>query len=263
MTSAQEAAGRASSPRRSGFTALLRGEALATARDTAGLLIPVALPLLLLISNSFADGIRDPLRPGGPRVFDVYVVPPILSIVVAIIALVNMPSFIATYRRTGVLKTLAVSPIRPASVVLAQIVVSAIQLVAGTGLMIAVAVAAFDLHRPVEIVPTVAAFAVGVTSMYALGMLVAVIAPSPNAAIAIGMVIFLATGAIGGMFGSTENYPEALATIGSMLPFGALVQLLQAGWLGEPLPLGSLAAAGATILVCGALSTLLLRRRPR
>lgn len=247
-------------PRR-GFAALLRGETLVTIRDTAGLLIPVALPMLLLVSNSFAPGIREQLRPGGPRVFDVYVVPPILAIVVALIALVNMPSFIATYRKTGVLKTLAVSPIRPSAVLLAQIVVSAIQLLIGVALMLTVAATGFGLQAPVNLLGAILAFGAGVLAMYALGMLIAAVAPSPNAALAIGMVVFLGSGAIGGMFGSTDNYPDALATIGSVLPFGAFVQLLQAAWLGDPLPVPSLVGAGVAVLVAGACAVLLLRRR--
>ena len=97
--------------------------------------------------------------------------------------------------------------------------------------------------------------------MYALGLVIAAAAPSPNAAIAIGMVVFLGSGAIGGMFGNPDNYPDALAEVGSMLPFGALVKMLQAAWLDEPFPLSSLAGTAAVILLGGALAALLLRRR--
>ena len=87
-------------------------------------------------------------------------------------------------------------------------------------------------------------------------MVVAAVSPTPNAAVAIGLVGFLGLGALGGMFGGREALPDPLARIGDHLPFGAGVQALQQAWLGLPLeaaPLLSLAAAVVVGVVISAL----------
>ncbi|QCR19844.1 ABC transporter permease [Agrococcus sp. SGAir0287] len=233
--------------------AVVVAEARMTMRDVSGLVVPLALPMLLLVVSAVQPTTSQVASASGYTILEAYTVPSTIAMVAAMIAIVNMPSFLATYRRTGVLRTLATTPIRPVQVLAAQVVVSAAQLLLGVGLMLAVAVVAFGARLPDRPWAALGVGALGVVAMYAVGMLVAALAPSPNAAVALGLVAFLGLGALGGMLGPNDAYPEGLRLVGDALPFGAMLQGLQATWVGQTVEPGTLVALAIAALV-GALA---------
>lgn len=177
------------------WLALIRCEAKMVARDTSGLMVPLGLPLLILVMNAAAASEREVA--GGRSALEVSVLPLVFSIVLALIGIVNMPSFLAYYRRTGVLRRLAVTPASPAMVLVAQMVVSLAQATIGVALAYAVAVAGFGARPPARAGVALAVVGLAVAAMYGLGMIVASVAPTPNSAVAIGLVAFFALGASG------------------------------------------------------------------
>jgi ABC-2 type transport system permease protein len=241
------------------WAALIGAEMKMVIRDTAGLVIPIGLPLLILVMNGL--GTADEALPGsgGLTVFDVYVIPLVLTIVLATVGVVNMPSFLAYYRRARILRRLAVTPAHPAMALVAQAVTSVIQTVVGIALALAVAVVAFDANLPNGPGVALAVLALSALAMYSVGFLVAAVAPTGNASVAIGLVLFFAMGAAGGLFGSTENLPDIIVRIGEVLPFGAAVQAFSAAWSGtaqEPLHLLSMVG---TIVVSSLVAARLFR----
>lgn len=236
---------------------LIACEAKMVARDTAGLVVPLGLPLLILITSAMAAGDQEVLN--GLTALDLYVIPLVLVMVIATIGIINMPSFLAYYRRTGILRRLAVTPASPAMVLIAQVVVSVIQAVFGIALALAVAVLAFGANPPADLGAAIGAFLLAMTAMYSIGMLVAAIAPTPNSAVAIGLVVFFALGALGGLFGGRQALPEPLAELGGWLPFGAAVDAISAAWAGVPVDPVSLLSLGIAVIVGGVVAGLLFR----
>jgi len=240
--------------------ALVAAEARMVVRDTAGLVMPFGMPVLILVMYGISEATEIVLPgSGGRTAFDVFVVPVVLAIVVGIVGVVNMPSFLATYRRTGVLKRLSVTPASPAMVLVAQVVVSAVQTALGVAIALVVATAAFGASAPASPEVALGVLALAAAAMYAVGMLVAAVAPSPNAALALGLVAFFAFGATGGMFGDVSNLPEPVARVGEMMPFGAAVQALGDAWAGQPVAAAHLAALGTAVVVCSLLAARLFR----
>ncbi len=242
--------------RRPGLNAWLRliqAEAKMVIRDYAGLIVPLGLPMLILVMQGISIEDMHQELAEGVTVFSYYALPVVLSIVVATIAVINMPSFLATYRKTKMLRRLAVTPASPAMVLVAQMVVSFIQVILGISLAFAVAMLFFGAGLPQSPLTGAAVLLACCAAMYGLGMIVASVAPTPNSSVAIGLVAFFGIAALGGMFGPAENLPEALQTIGSWLPFGAAVEAFQAAWLGEAVDvqnwvvLGGSAAVGAGV----------------
>ncbi|OUZ12159.1 ABC transporter [Aeromicrobium sp. PE09-221] len=223
---------------------LVRGEAKMVIRDTAGLVIPVALPLLIMVMN--ASSASDEEIVGGRTALDIFVLPIVFAIVIATIGIINMPSFLTIYRKTGILRRLAVTPISPMTVLGAQVIVSLVQALLGLAIAFTVAAVAFDARLPIDLVPALGIVALSIAAMYALGMVVAALAPTPNAAIAIGLITFFTIGALGGMFGGPDTLPEVIDRIGAVLPFGAAVDGLSAAWAGEPVPWRCWVSLGAT-----------------
>ncbi|MEU2199077.1 ABC transporter permease [Isoptericola sp. NPDC019482] len=234
------------------WLALTVAEARMVARDTAGLVVPLGMPLLVLVMNGLSPGL-DQVVPGtgGRTALDVYVLPLTLTMVVATVGVINMPSFLAYYRRTGILKRLGVTPASPAMVLGAQAFVGVAQILLGIALALGVAFVWLGASPPTD--PWVAAGVLGlaIAAMYAVGMLVAAVAPTPGSAVAIGLVAFFALGALGGLFGPRENLPDALAALGGWLPFGAAIDALGAAWAGVAVPGSALVGLGATTVVAG------------
>lgn len=228
---------------------MIQAEARMITRDPANITIPLAVPLLLLVMNGLSlDNPEEEIRP-GVTVLDLYAVPVVLSLVVTMIAVMNFPGYLATYRKTKVLRRLAVTPASPAMVLVAQMVVSFLQMLFGIVIAFGIAILFFNANLPSDVLMAVLVLLALCLAMYAVGMIVASVAPTPNAAVAIGLVTFFGMAALGGMFGSVENLPEQLAEIGSWLPFGAAVEAFQSTTLGETVNWQNWASLGATTLL--------------
>lgn len=228
--------------------ALVLAEARMVSRDYANLLLPLGLPVLVLITSASMAG-AEPIPGTGFTALELFVLPIVGAMVLAYIGLVNMPSFLAHYRKDGVLRRLGVTPVSPALVLVAQVVVSAIQAVVGIAIALAVAVFAFDAAAPAAPFTLIAVFLLSMATMSAMGMVIAAIAPSTNAAIAIGVLSFLTLGALGGMFGGRQVLPEALQEVSQFLPFGAAADVMGAAWAGVQVPAtGSLSLIAVLIL---------------
>lgn len=228
-------------------------------RDTAGMVVPLGLPLLLLVMWGFSGAEAELPGTGGLTAFDVFGVPVALMVVLATIGVINMPSFLATYRRTGVLKRLSVTPVHPGMVMLAQVVTSLAQTALGVVLALVVGRLAFGLTAPRDLAAAVGVLLLATAALFAVGLLVAAVSPTPGSSVAIGMVVFFALGAVGGMFGPTDVLPGAMAAAGEVTPFGAGLQGLQAAWLGEPLPVRSMVSLALTAVVSSVLAARLFR----
>lgn len=238
---------------------LTRHEARMVARDTAGLIIPLGLPILILVMNGLGAG-TDPVPEfGGMSPMNAYVVPITLVMVMAVIGIINMPSHLATYRKSGVLRRLAVTPAHPSMVLVAQVIVSVLQTILGLGLALVIGVLAFDVVAPGNLAGAMGTMVLAACAMYAVGMFIAAVSPTANSSVAIGLIAFFATMALGGGFGPRENLPDWLARIGELLPFGAGVEALSASWMGETPELLHLGGLAAVIILAGAAAAALFR----
>lgn len=251
------AAARPRTPWMRPLVTMIVSETKMVARDTAGLIVPLGLPLLILLTSAGSAG--DIEVGAGRTALDVFVLPIVIVIVIAMIGIVNVPSFLAYYRRSGILRRFAVTPASPSMVLIAQAVVGIAQAVAGITIGLTIAALAFGANPPVDVAAALGVGALTLAAMFAAGMIVASVAPTPNSAVAIGLVAFLGLGALGGMFGGAQSLPEPVAAVGAVLPFGAAVEGLGAAWVGapvDPLQWGSLAT---TVIVGLVVSALLFR----
>lgn len=229
------------------WLALVGAEAKMVTRDISGLIIPLGLPLLILVMS--AAPASQEVIVNGRTALDLFVLPLVLTVIIATIGIINMPSFLAYYRRSGILRRLAVTPASPAMVLVAQVLVSLLQAVLGLTLALVVAFWGFGANPPAHLWSGVGIFLLALAAMYALGMLVAAVAPTPNSAVAIGLVLFFAFGALGGLFGGVQMLPDALAPLADWLPFGAAVQALGSAWAGVALELTHLISLVTTTVI--------------
>lgn len=236
---------------------MFQAEARMVMRDTSGLLMPLGLPLVLLVMLSIGSSeISEELAP-GVTVLDYTLLPVVITTVATIVAVLNMPNFLATYRKTKILRRLAVTPASPAMVLIAQMLVSFLQVVIGIAIAFGVAMVFFEANLPNDTWTAVLVMIAACAALYGVGMIVASVSPTPNAAMGLGLIAFLGMAALGGMFAPVENFPDWLQAISNWLPFASAVDGLQSAWLGESVdPQNWLVFGATTVLGVGVAAAL-------
>ncbi len=237
--------------------ALIAIEAKLVFREPVTWLAAIALPtvILLIFGSIFGPSAPDPAL-GGLRFIDVFV-PSLVVITVGTLGIQTLPIRLATYREKGVLRRLSTTPAHPVRLLAAQLAIYLVLSVVALVLLVIVANIAFDVPLPRQPIGYVAAFLLGMTSLFAIGLLVAAVAPSNRAATAIAIPMFFAVMFLGGVYLPRVYLPDALIRIGDFTPPG--VQGLQDAWMGTAPQLAPLLGMAVLTVVVGSLAVRLFR----
>lgn len=246
---------------------LTRVEATLLLRNPNALFMALAFPSALLLVQGFVipgtrepvTGISDPLFE-GLRVIDLFV-PVALTVVLGSVALTNFPSAMGGYRELGVLRRLGSTPVGPHRVLGAQLIISAVSLLAGAAAAAGVAMVFLGAQAPRSVPLVVLAFCMAAVAMMSLGAIVAARASSAQNANGIGMLIFIASLFSAGVWTPGPLMNETLRQIAGFTPLGAASQALSAAWYGQPFPWNQLAVLIAWIVPCAFLAYRMFRWR--
>jgi ABC-2 type transport system permease protein len=190
--------------------------------------------------------------PGGLRFIDVFV-PSLVVITLGTLGIQTLPIRLATYRERGFLRRLSTTPAHPLRVLVAQLVTYVVTALAALALLLVVARVAFGVPFPQDAPGYLLAFGLGMASMFAIGLILAAVAPSARVATSVAIPMFFVVMFLGGVYVPRAALPEGLERIGELTPPG--VQGLQDAWTGaalQPLPLLAMAVfavVGAAIAV--------------
>lgn len=228
-------------------------------REPVAVFFAVLFPTLLVVILGCIPAFRVPNKDlGGLRVVDLYV-PISIALSLALLALTALPSYLGTYREKGILRRLAVTPMPPARLLLAQMLTHLMMAIAAVALVIVVSRIAFDVAMPRQIIGYTVAFLLAAAALFAMGLLVAAIAPSGRSASSIGMIFYFPIMFFAGLYVPRAAMPLALQHIGDFTPLGAGVQALQDSMAGLwPQPL-HLAVMAAYVIVFGVAAARLFR----
>ena len=237
--------------------ALIVTEAKLLFREPIYWLVVILLPtaILVIFGSMFGPSEPDPAF-GGLRFVDVFV-PSLVVISVATLGIQTLPIRLATYREKGVLRRLSTTPAHPLRLLIAQFVVYAATAVVSLGLLVVVANVGYGVPWPQEPLVYVAAFVLGMSSLFAIGLLLAAVAPSSRVATAVAIPMFFAVMLLGGVYLPRVYLPEILIRIGDFTPPG--VQGLQDAWLGTAPQLVPLAVLAAITVVGGLVASRVFR----
>jgi ABC-2 type transport system permease protein len=228
-------------------------------REPVAVFFGVLFPSLLVVILGSIPSFRVPSKDlGGLRVIDLYV-PISIALSLALLALTAMPSYLGTYREKGILRRLAVTPMPPARLLLAQLLTNLLMAIVAVALLIAVSRIAFDVAVPRQIVGYVVAFLLAAAALFAMGLLVAAVAPSGRSAPSIGVILYFPIMFFAGLYVPIAVMPPSLQHISDFTPLGAGVQALQDAAGGAwPQPL-HLAVMAAYMVVFGVAAARLFR----
>jgi ABC-2 type transport system permease protein len=193
----------------------------------------VGLPILLLVLFGNLPSLNKPLANlGGLTFFEAYQ-PTLIALSLSLLALVSLPSVLASYRENRVLKRMETTPVPPSWVLGAQVVVNLLQLLAGLLVIVGVGAVAFGAHPPRQLPGFLVSVALSVAVMFALGIWVAAIAKSARAASVTGAALFYPLAFFAGLWVPVQLMAPVLRTISHLTPLGAAVQAMQSSTLGR------------------------------
>ncbi len=242
-----------------GFSRLTLVEGKLFLREKAALLGVFGLPVALVIGFGLIPGFSDPQKGLSDQIGTEYIAALGVAIVLASLGLTGVPMVLGQYRERGVLRRLGVTPVRPLTLLLADLTVWAAAALLSVALVIAVVRIAFHVPVPVESGWFMLSVVLGIASLFAVGLLAAAVAPSARGSAGIGWLLFFPNMFLAGIYFPTEEMSATMRQIGNFTPLGSAVHAVRDSWMGiDPRPeyLGIMAAWA---LVAGALAARFFR----
>jgi ABC-2 type transport system permease protein len=234
----------------SALTKLTVTESKLFVREPVGAFFAIAFPAVLIaVLGSAMPGFTKPSEDmGGLRPIDVYL-PITLALAIATVSMVTLLGVLASYRERGVLRRLSTTPVSPAALLGAQLIVNVGALLLGSVLALGVAAVLFHVAPPGNIGGAIVAFALGSAAMCAVAMLVAAVAPSARASSGIGSLVYFPMMFAAGVWTPGPTMADGVRRVADFTPLGAASQALQDSWAGAwPRPLHLVVMAGLTAL---------------
>ena len=187
--------------------------------------------------------------------------PVLASVLIAVSTVLSLITIISIYREGGILKRLRATPLRPQTILTAQVVVKLLLTAATLALM----VLAGKRYYPVGVHPPLFAFTIALListwSILSIGFLIASIVPTARFAQPIGALIMYPLVGISGLFMPVASMPPGLRAAARVDPLTYTVSLLEGIWRGDAWSahLGDVAALVVVFVICTALSAKVFR----
>lgn len=215
-----------------GLWKLIWTEAKLFVREPEAAFFTLAFPLMPLFIFGSIYGNKPTPFFGGRGSIDVSV-PAYIAMIIGTMGLMSIPIGVANYRERGVLRRYRATPLHPAAILTAQVVVGFMMTLLGALLLIIAARLVYGLRFEGNALNVSVAFTLSVLSFFSIGFLVASVAPTARVANITGMVIYFPNLFLSGATFPKEMFPQSVDRISRILPLRYVVELLQGLWFGE------------------------------
>ena len=211
-------------------------------REPASWVIALVLPTFVLVVLGSLPALRAPQEIfGGQRFVDIFL-PSLMVITLATLGVNSLPMRLVSQREKGVLRRLATTPVHPALLLAAQIIINLALAIGAVLLLIGVGNVLFDVPLPQNGAGFVASFLLGLSSVLTTDLLIAAVARTTRSGAALAMPLYFVVMFLGGAYLPRVFLPDFLITLGKYAPPG--VQPLLDSWMGaapDPVQLAVLA----------------------
>ena len=201
-------------------------------RNPYGAFFTLIFPLMMLfLFGSIYGNEPSPLL-GGYGSVDVSV-PAYTAMIIATAGLLSLTIQISIYREKGVLRRLKVTPLRPQTILTAQVIVIFLITALGMALLVIDGKIVYGLRFDGNPFDVMAGFVLSRLSFFALGFVCASLIPTARTAQAVAMVLFYPMVFLSGATIPLEILPETIRHYAQILPLTHVVTLLRGLWIGD------------------------------
>jgi ABC-2 type transport system permease protein len=172
----------------------------------------------------------------------------------SLLALNGLPPILGSYRERGVLRRLQATPMPPARMLAAQLVIHLAVAVVTAVVLLGVGAIFFGITLPADLAGWALGYVFSCVAMLSLGVLVAAVSPSAKLATAIGTALFFPVAFFAGLWLPRQYMPHVLAQISDYTPLGAAVRAMGAATNGVFPPPAALAVLVAYAALFGYLA---------
>jgi ABC-2 type transport system permease protein len=217
-----------------GASTLIRTQFVLFLREPIALFFTLAFPSMLLVIFGAIYG-NEPVPEFFGHSFGTVdaSVPAYAAIIIGTVALMSIPIDMAGNRDAGVLRRYRVTPLRPVVYVASSAAVYFGVGLLGMAILVLVGRLGFNLHLAGAWIDVVAGFTLCSLAFYAIGFVLASVAPTARLAQTVGMVLFFPMMFLSGAGMPLQMLPEGVRRISDLLPLTYVVELMQGLWFGE------------------------------
>jgi ABC-2 type transport system permease protein len=219
-------------------------------REPLGVIGAIVIPVAAFVLLGWTLGTSgQPAAPGLNSFLDVGA-PVFAAVVILLTAVLSLVTVIAIYRESGILKRLRATPLRPHTILTAQVLVKLLL----TAITLAIMLIAGKKYYPVRDVPLIAftiALLISGISVLTMGFVIASLVPTARFAQPIGAALLYPMVGLSGLFVPIDSMPPLLWIVARVQPLTYAVSLLKGIWIGEAFTahLGDIAALAVWAIV--------------
>ena len=234
------------------LTRIMAVEAKLFFREPGVWMLTILLPTIVLVIVGLLFGTTPDDALGGRRWIDIFA-PSMVVMTLAILGVNTLPARLVKYREKGVMRRLSTTPASPWSLLIAQLVVNMAIAILSVVILIIVGNLVLQIPLPKDLIGFAVAFLLGMSALFALGLLVAAVAPTTGIATALFVPLFALVMFLGGVYLPRTLLPDFLIRIGDYTPPG--VQALLDSWSGTQPQLSQLAVMGLVTVAAGTVAS--------
>jgi ABC-2 type transport system permease protein len=230
-------------------------------REPLGAIGTIAVPVIvfLVVGRALNRGGRT--GAGDGLQFLQSGLPVLVSVFMAVSAVISLVTIISIYREGGILKRLRATPLRPYTILSAHVLVKLLFMALTLALMILAGRRLYPAGLQAPVISFAAALLLSTLSILTVGFVIASLVKTARFAQPVSALIFYPMIALSGLFVAVDTLPTGLQIVARLLPMTYVVSLLGGIWTGAPWSahLGDLAALAIAGVLCTLLSTRVFR----
>jgi len=200
-------------------------------REPMATFFTLGFPLMILFLFGSIWGNKRAKQFGGFGFVDMSV-PGYTAVIIASTGLIAVAVSMATYREKGILRRLRATPLRPQTVLGAQVAVFFALTALGMALLIIAGLIVFGLRFGGNPLSVFAGFSLSTLSFFSMGFILAGLMPTARTAQVVAMVLFYPMIFLSGAFIPFDILPKTMRQFAQVLPLTHVVTLLKGLWRG-------------------------------
>jgi ABC-2 type transport system permease protein len=203
-------------------------------REPLGAIGTLVLPVVvfLIVGRALTRGTGRPRTPEGVELL-MSGMPVLAAIFMAIGAGISLVTIISIYRESGILKRLRNTPLRPQTILTAQVLVRLLFTVVSLALMVVAGRRFYPVGLNAPVLSFAIALLLSTLSIVSMGFVIASLVRTARFAQPVCALVFYPMLAVSGLFVPVEALPVGLQYLARLLPMTYIASLLRGIWLGE------------------------------